>query len=180
VVYPLKLKTAAKAADHRLVLCGNSLHNLHPIAGQGFNLALRDLDALLQLLALYSSGADLQDAGADLPDVGSYGLTRQYQLLRSADMAQVVGFTDSLVRLFSNDSKLLALGRSVGLSLLNQCNGLKQPFAALTMGLSPLASQQQQIAQQHITQAQSALAFTAADSTFSETATDAETRLTSC
>ncbi len=179
VVYPLKLKTAAKAADHRLVLCGNSLHNLHPIAGQGFNLALRDLDALLQLLALHTDAAS-PDAGADLPDAGAYGLTRQYQLLRSADMAQVVGFTDSLVRLFSNDSKLLALGRSVGLSLLNQCNGLKQPFAALTMGLSPLASQQQQIAQQHITQAQSALAFTAADSTFSETATDAETRLTSC
>ncbi len=139
VLYPLKLKTAAKAADHRLVLCGNSLHNLHPIAGQGFNLALRDLDALLQLLALHSSGADLQDAGA-------YGLTRQYQLLRSADMAQVVGFTDSLVRLFSNDSKLLALGRSLGLTVLNQCSVLKQPFAALTMGLSPLASQQQQIA----------------------------------
>ncbi|WP_244151279.1 2-octaprenyl-6-methoxyphenyl hydroxylase [Rheinheimera sp. F8] len=134
VLYPLKLKTAAKAADHRLVLCGNSLHNLHPIAGQGFNLALRDLDALLQLLAIHS------------PDAGSYGLTRQYQLLRSADMAQVVGFTDSLVRLFSNDSKLLALGRSLGLTVLNQCSVLKQPFAALTMGLSPLASQQQQIA----------------------------------
>lgn len=134
VLYPLKLKTAAKAADHRLALCGNSLHNLHPIAGQGFNLALRDLDALLQLLAIHS------------PDAGAYGLTRQYQLLRSADMAQVVGFTDSLVRLFSNDSKLLALGRSLGLTVLNQCSVLKQPFAALTMGLSPLASQQQQIA----------------------------------
>jgi 2-octaprenyl-6-methoxyphenol hydroxylase len=133
VLYPLKLKTAAKAADHRLVLCGNSLHNLHPIAGQGFNLALRDLDALLQLLAIHT-------------DAGAYGLTRQYQLLRSADMAQVVGFTDSLVRLFSNDSKLLALGRSLGLTVLNQCSVLKQPFAALTMGLSPLASQQQQIA----------------------------------
>ncbi len=143
VLYPLKLKTAAKAADHRLVLCGNSLHNLHPIAGQGFNLALRDLDALLQLLALHQ-----QDAGA-------YTLTRQYQLLRSVDMAQVVGFTDSLVRLFSNDSKLLALGRSLGLSVLNQCGVLKQPFAALTMGLSPLASQQQQIAQQTATHAAS-------------------------
>ena len=140
VLYPLKLKTAAKAADHRLVLCGNSLHNLHPIAGQGFNLALRDLDALLQLLAIHT------DAGVDLPDAGAYALTRQYQLLRSADMAQVVGFTDSLVRLFSNDSKLLALGRSIGLSVLNQCSVLKQPFAALTMGLSPLASQQQLIA----------------------------------
>lgn len=149
VVYPLKLKTAAKAADHRLVLCGNSLHNLHPIAGQGFNLALRDLDALLQLLALNCSDAEPQDAGA-------YGLTRQYQQLRSADMAQVVGFTDSLVRLFSNDSKLLALGRSIGLSVLNQCDMLKQPFAALTMGLSPLASQKQQIAQQQLTHPQQA------------------------
>ena len=144
VVYPLSLKTAATAADHRLVLCGNSLHNLHPIAGQGFNLALRDLDALLQLLAI-----DVQDAGA-------YQLTRQYQILRSADMAQVVGFTDSLVRLFSNDSKLLALGRSVGLSVLNQCPALKQPFAALTMGLSPLVSQKQQITQQQLTQPQQA------------------------
>lgn len=144
VVYPLKLKTAAKAADHRLVLCGNSLHNLHPIAGQGFNLALRDLDALLQLLALQR-----QDAGA-------YELIRQYHDLRSADMAQVVGFTDSLVRLFSNDSKLLAFGRNLGLSALNQCSVLKQPFAALTMGLAPLASQKQQITQQQITSQQAA------------------------
>lgn len=151
VLYPLKLKTAAKAADHRLVLCGNSLHNLHPIAGQGFNLALRDLDALLQLLAIHSS-----DAGVDLPDAGAYGLTRQYQLLRRTDMAQVVGFTDSLVRLFSNDSKLLALGRSLGLTVLNQCSVLKQPFAALTMGLSPLASQQQQIALHQQTASQAA------------------------
>lgn len=131
VVYPLKLKTAAKAADHRLVLCGNSLHNLHPIAGQGFNLALRDLDALLRLL--------LQQP----KDAGAYQLTRQYQALRSSDMTQVVGFTDSLVRLFSNDSKLLALGRSVGLTALNQCSSLKQQFAAQTMGLTPLALQQQ-------------------------------------
>ncbi len=151
VVYPLKLKTAAKAADHRLVLCGNSLHNLHPIAGQGFNLALRDLDALLQLLALYCG-----DAGAEPQDAGAYGLTQQYQQLRSADMAQVVGFTDSLVRLFSNDSKLLALGRNLGLSVLNQCDMLKQPFAALTMGLAPLTSQKQQITQQQITSQQPA------------------------
>jgi 2-octaprenyl-6-methoxyphenol hydroxylase len=89
-------------------------------------------------------------------DAGAYGLTRQYQLLRSADMAQVVGFTDSLVRLFSNDSKLLALGRNLGLSVLNQCDMLKQPFAALTMGLSPLASQKQQITQQQIMPQQAA------------------------
>ena len=170
VLYPLKLKTAAQAADHRLVLCGNSLHNLHPIAGQGFNLALRDLDALLQLLALYSS-----DAGAAALDAGAYALTRQYQLLRSADMAQVVGFTDSLVRLFSNDSKLLALGRNLGLSVLNQCTVLKQPFAALTMGLAPLASQKQ-----HIKQAQRRQTGAVAEFTSSAAATDAATGHPSC
>ncbi len=135
VIYPLKLKTAAKAADHRLVLCGNSLHNLHPIAGQGFNLALRDLDALLQLLA---QQAHQQDAGA-------YSLTSQYQRLRQTDMAAVVGFTDSLVRLFSNDSKLLALGRSLGLTALNHCTPLKQVFTAQSTGLAPLSAQRAQI-----------------------------------
>lgn len=135
VIYPLKLKTAAKAADHRLVLCGNSLHNLHPIAGQGFNLALRDLDALLQLLAQQ----------AHQQDVGTYSLTSQYQRLRKTDMAAVVGFTDSLVRLFSNDSKLLALGRSLGLSALNHCTPLKQAFAAQSTGLAPLSAQRAQI-----------------------------------
>lgn len=135
VIYPLKLKTAAKAADHRLVLCGNSLHNLHPIAGQGFNLALRDLDALLQLLAQQ----------AHQQDVGTYSLTSQYQRLRKTDMAAVVGFTDSLVRLFSNDSKLLALGRSLALTALNHCTPLKQAFAAQSTGLAPLSAQRAQI-----------------------------------
>ena len=106
---------------------------------------------MLQLLALYCG-----DAGAEPQDAGAYGLTQQYQQLRSADMAQVVGFTDSLVRLFSNDSKLLALGRNLGLSVLNQCDMLKQPFAALTMGLAPLTSQKQQITQQQITSQQPA------------------------
>lgn len=133
VCYPLQLKRAASASAHRLVLCGNSLHNLHPIAGQGFNLALRDIAALHGLLARQQ-------------DVGAYALTRQYAQLREADMATVITLTDSLVRLFSNHSKLLALGRSVALSTLNHSSVLKTLFARQTMGLTPVLRQQMALA----------------------------------
>lgn len=136
VSYPLALKTASQASAHRLVLCGNSLHNLHPIAGQGFNLALRDLAALVELIAQH-------------PDVGCYGLTQAYGQVRQQDMQQVVGLTDGLVRLFSNDSKLMALGRSLGLSLLNKCSPLKSQFAAQSMGLSPMHRQMQDLNARH-------------------------------
>lgn len=132
VIYPLSLKTAVQAASHRLVLCGNSLHNLHPIAGQGFNLALRDLAALLNLVEQHA-------------DVGCYNLTKSYANLRQQDMQQVVSLTDGLVRLFSNDSKLIALGRTLGLTLLDNCPQLKTAFAKQTMGLSPQHRQLQQL-----------------------------------
>lgn len=132
VVYPLQLKQAKQASAHRVVLAGNSLHSLHPIAGQGFNLALRDLQALSHLVQQQT-------------DVGSYALTSQYQTLRLQDMQQTVWLTDSLVRLFSNASKLVAFGRTVGLTVLNHVTPLKAAFAAQTMGLTPLRAQQQQL-----------------------------------
>ncbi|MBU2178999.1 MAG: 2-octaprenyl-6-methoxyphenyl hydroxylase [Gammaproteobacteria bacterium] len=130
-VYPLLLKYCAEPSAHRLLLCGNSLHNLHPIAGQGFNLALRDIVAINELV------------GQHLADVGSYALCRAYQQLRQPDVAEVIGFTDTLVRLFSNNSKLMAFGRSLGLSALMGCEMLKTKFAHQSMGLSPILRQQQ-------------------------------------
>ncbi|WP_306523678.1 FAD-dependent monooxygenase, partial [Rheinheimera sp.] len=142
--YPLTLKFSAQASKHRLLLCGNSLHNLHPIAGQGFNLALRDIAAIRTLVA-------------NVEDPGCYAVTSAYQKLRSSDMQQVINLTDGLVRLFSNSSRLLALGRSIGLTALMQIDMLKQQFANQTMGLSPLKKQQQQLvklmaAQTHISE----------------------------
>lgn len=134
VLYPLKLRQATSASQHRLVLAGNSLHSLHPIAGQGFNLALRDLDALAQLLKT-----------AD--DAGAYQVTSRYQQLRTPDMQQVVQWTDGLVRLFSNDSKLIAFGRTLGLSGLDRLPPVKSWFAEQMMGLAPLKRQRQQLAQ---------------------------------
>jgi 2-octaprenyl-6-methoxyphenol hydroxylase len=161
-LYPLSLKYCAEVARHRILLCGNSLHNLHPIAGQGFNLALRDIAAIVQLASQMS--AQLQPPmptsipapiSTPMPtldgfaqpafDIGCYPLWRSYQQARQADMQQVIQLTDGMVKLFSNQSRLLALGRNLGLSALMQCQGLKQLFAEQTMGLTPLTTQQQQI-----------------------------------
>ena len=126
VVYPLSLKRATEASRHRTVLLGNSLHNLHPIAGQGFNLAIRDIYSLSLLLQKHQA------------DAGCYQLTKAYQQARLPDMQQVILYTDSLVRLFSNSSRLMALGRNTGLLALNLCPELKQAVANQAMGLNSI------------------------------------------
>lgn len=155
-LYPLSLKYCAEVARHRILLCGNSLHNLHPIAGQGFNLALRDIAAIVQLASQLNAQwqiptptptpiASRDGFAQPAVDLGCYLLWRSYQQARQADMQQVIQLTDGMVKLFSNQSRLLALGRNLGLSALMQCQGLKQLFAEQTMGLRPLTTQQQQI-----------------------------------
>ena len=108
------------------MLVGNSLHNLHPIAGQGFNLAIRDIYSLTLLLQKHQT------------DAGCYALTTAYQQARLPDMQQVILYTDSLVRLFSNRSRLMALGRNTGLFALNLCPELKQVVANQAMGLNSI------------------------------------------
>ncbi|WP_233078150.1 2-octaprenyl-6-methoxyphenyl hydroxylase [Rheinheimera soli] len=130
VVYPLSLKRATEAARHRTVLLGNSLHNLHPIAGQGFNLAVRDIFSLSLLLQKHQADT--------YTDWGCYALTKAYQQARLPDMQQVILYTDSLVRLFSNSSRLMALGRNTGLFALNLCPDLKQAVANQAMGLNSI------------------------------------------
>lgn len=123
VAYPLVLRQSPQVVSHRVALLGNSLHSLHPIAGQGFNLALRDIDCLSQLLA---SGSPCE--------VGSYAQLRQYELARQADMQRVIWLTDALVRTFSNRSRLVALARNLGLFAMLMCDDLKTPLARQTMG----------------------------------------------
>lgn len=121
VQYPLALRRPDEIVRHRTALLGNSLHNLHPIAGQGFNLAIRDIQALL--LALNEAG-----------DPGSYPVLRTYQQLREQDIKRVVWFTDALVRGFSNNSRLIALARNAGLAAMLLCDPLKRPLAMQAMG----------------------------------------------
>lgn len=122
VCYPLSLRLSGDIVRHRVALLGNSLHNLHPIAGQGFNLALRDI---AQLVAQIQARPDT---------IGSYAMLRGYQQLRSKDIATVSTATDALVRLFSNRSRLMALARNTGLLAMTLCDELKRPLAEQAMG----------------------------------------------
>ncbi len=120
--YPLSLRLTGDIVRHRVALLGNSLHNLHPIAGQGFNLALRDIAQLLQQLKLHAD------------DIGGYAMLRGYQLARQQDIKRVSTGTDALVRLFSNRSRAVALGRNLGLLTMTLCDELKRPLAEQAMG----------------------------------------------
>jgi 2-octaprenyl-6-methoxyphenol hydroxylase len=121
VGYPLTLAVAQTMVSHRIALVGNSSHTIHPIAGQGFNLGLRDIEVMRQVL----STSD---------ELGGYPQLASYQKLRQPDLQRVITMTDSLVRLFSNDSRLIAFGRSVGLLSMQLCDGLKQPLASQGLG----------------------------------------------
>ncbi len=123
--YPLTLRRPDDIVRHRSALLGNSLHNLHPIAGQGFNLAIRDIQALLLALG---------ESSDDAADPGSYKVLRHYQQLREQDIKRVVWFTDALVRGFSNNSGLVALARNTGLAAMLLCDPLKRPLAMQAMG----------------------------------------------
>jgi 2-octaprenyl-6-methoxyphenol hydroxylase len=124
--YPLTLSYMPRPVFHRCVFIGNAAQTLHPIAGQGFNLGLRDVACLLEQVerALI--------AGTDL---GSTELTLGYLAARERDRKATIGSIEFLVRGFSNDYWPLACGRSLALRLLSWLPPLKTPVAHRAMGL---------------------------------------------
>lgn len=104
--YPLTAVTAERFTAPRAAIIGNAAHALHPVAGQGLNLALRDVAALAELIA-----------GAE--DPGAPELLARYERERRGDYRRTFAFTDGLVRLFSNRSLPLALLRNAGLTALD-------------------------------------------------------------
>ncbi|MEI8704489.1 2-octaprenyl-6-methoxyphenyl hydroxylase [Pseudoalteromonas sp. B62] len=120
--YPLVYGQVESLTAHRTVVIGNAAHAIHPIAGQGFNLGLRDVQVLSNLIANSQH------------DLGSYAFTREYSKKRCDDIKTVMSLTDALVRLFSNSSRVLALGRSIGLFSMDLFPALKAPLAKQLMG----------------------------------------------
>lgn len=123
--YPLSLLHMPQQVKPRLVFIGNAAHTLHPVAGQGFNLGLRDVAALAQVLA------DAWRAGGD---PGAPDTLRRYARWRRRDQLQTTLVTDGLVRAFSNDFLPLAVLRNLGLSGLSLVPPLKRAFARGAMG----------------------------------------------
>jgi len=124
--YPLRLIQADQPIQHRIVLIGNAAHNLHPIAGQGFNLGLRDVAVLADVLSTTESDVDLGDAR----------LLSSYKSWRLTDQDSTISSTNSLVTLFSNDNPILGHLRGAGLSLMDSLPPLKHWLAKKSMGLS--------------------------------------------
>jgi 2-octaprenyl-6-methoxyphenol hydroxylase len=110
----------------RLALVGDAAHGIHPIAGQGFNLGLRDAMALSDLiLAALETGAD----------PGEVRLLAQYQRQRRPDNLAMLAATDALDRLFSNDNPAIRLARDLGIAAVHRVPPVKRFFMRRAMGI---------------------------------------------
>jgi len=130
--FPLFQQFSDDPLSSRVVLLGNAAHTLHPVAGQGFNLGLRDVATLADVLADCAGQGDSGDAG----DPGSFQLLRDYQQWRRNDQRRTAQFTDALARIFTNPLPPVALARNSALALLDISPPLKRRFAAAAMGIN--------------------------------------------
>ncbi|KQQ53860.1 2-octaprenyl-6-methoxyphenyl hydroxylase [Pseudomonas sp. Leaf127] len=122
-VYPLTLVEADEQVRSHLVVLGNAAHSLHPIAGQGFNLSLRDADALARTL-LESDRVP-----------GDLATLQRYRARQQRDQQLTVGFSDKVTRLFGSTASAITTGRNLGLLGLDLLPPAKRWFARQAMGL---------------------------------------------
>lgn len=125
--FPLSLIRAEKMTADRTVAIGNAVHQLHPVAGQGFNLGLRDVVQLAEMVVnRHRNGLD----------IGAADFLATYAASRQKDHNRTIGFTNGMVRIFSNDWLALAAARNVGMALLDHIPAAKSLLARHAMGLA--------------------------------------------
>ncbi|MEZ5832452.1 MAG: UbiH/UbiF/VisC/COQ6 family ubiquinone biosynthesis hydroxylase [Dongiaceae bacterium] len=124
--YPLTMTLADQYVRERFALTGDAAHGIHPIAGQGFNLGVRDVAALAEVLV------DAARAGLDL---GSIEVLDRYARWRRFDNLMLSTFMDGLTRLFSNDFAPLRLARDLGFAVFNRTMPLKRLAMRHAMGI---------------------------------------------
>ena len=125
--YPLSLIKVSEQVQSRVALIGNAAHAIHPVAGQGYNLGMRDVATLADEIA------SALKAGKD---IGDLQVLQHYAESRRKDHKNVILFTDSLVRLFTNPLLPVKLARSTALTLLDIAPTIKKSVAQRTMGLA--------------------------------------------
>jgi 2-octaprenyl-6-methoxyphenol hydroxylase len=124
--FPLSQVLAEKQAVGRVVLMGNAAHTIHPVAGQGFNLCMRDAYVLVRTLTEQLSKSE---------DIGEPSMLLAYEQARLTDQQRVIKFCDTVVRGFSNQNPVLKLIRNTGLVAFDTIPGIKPLVANYAMGL---------------------------------------------
>ncbi|MCB1841642.1 MAG: FAD-dependent monooxygenase, partial [Halioglobus sp.] len=127
--YPLALTRAREQVRQGIVVMGNAAHALHPVAGQGYNLALRDIAGLATVLA---QGLQAGDA------LGELSSLRRYQNHQHADQARTIGFSDRVPELFMHADPLLGVGRDIALAGLDLLPAAKREFVRHAAGVAAL------------------------------------------
>jgi 2-octaprenyl-6-methoxyphenol hydroxylase len=121
--YPLNRTTLQFPARGRVIVIGNAAHTVHPVAGQGFNLGLRDVAVLAELVH-------------ESPDLGCKSMINTYLSRRKRDTEMVSGFTHSLIQIFSSDWKSIGFARNLGLKVIEHSPMAKRFLLKRTMGLA--------------------------------------------
>ncbi|WP_373975640.1 FAD-dependent monooxygenase [Chitinibacter sp. SCUT-21] len=116
--WPLALKTLNSVVGERVVMIGNAAQTLHPVAGQGLNLGLRDADTLAQIICQTPKTA-----------LGEAAMLQRYRQLRSRDAGLVTAFTDSLIGIFDSPAAPMKHARSLALMAIDHCQWLRKGFA---------------------------------------------------
>jgi 2-octaprenyl-6-methoxyphenol hydroxylase len=124
--YPLALMHAERYGAERLILVGDAAHVIHPIAGQGLNLGLRDVAVLAELIV------DARRLGLD---IGTADILARYERWRRFDTMTLAAVTDGLNRLFSNNIPPLAWARGLGLAAINRLPPIRRFFMQHAMGM---------------------------------------------
>lgn len=125
--YPLRLVEVPDPVHQRALVIGNAAHTIHPVAGQGFNLGLRDAAVLAEVLHTQAEQGH---------DIGHARALRMYRDWRRRDVRNTTRFTDGLIRVFTSELLPLAAGRNIGLTVLNMCPPAKRFLVKRTMGLN--------------------------------------------
>jgi 2-octaprenyl-6-methoxyphenol hydroxylase len=125
--YPLELRLADTQVLERIAIIGNAAHTVHPIAGQGFNLGIRDVAMLADVLI------DAHRGGRDL---GALAVLEGYEAARRRDQRTVALATDALARVFVNPLGLVRIARNIGMTLLDTVPPAKHLLARVGMGLA--------------------------------------------